>query len=292
MLSTRLVPAIIMKNIRNFDDIYISKIDIIHLINRYPIIDIVPIKKELHSFKKIPIWVYWHQGLESAPELVQMCVKSIKKNIPSNAEFVFLTKDNLFKYIELPNYILEKIKTNYTHLSGIIRAALLYLYGGMWIDATYLVTREIPKEYFEKDFWAIKTEVTSQRLKIPSNFNIFTYNLMYSKPNNEMLLYIYKMLCNYWFYYHYLKHYFLKDGIILYGYENFQFPREYIDSLPYTNPDLYVYTANLNDKFEKDKFENYIKDTVFFKLTYKLFYLKEQNEDKELTNYGYFKTLF
>lgn len=73
------------------------------------------------------IWVLWRQGIENAPDLVKICVNSLKRH---NCwyEIIFLDKNNYKEYITLPDFILEKVLKKYitiTHLSDIIRMALL-----------------------------------------------------------------------------------------------------------------------------------------------------------------------
>lgn len=78
------------------------------------------------------VWTCWWQGEKSAPELVKACWESQRRNIPSEIELIIITEQNYKKYIELPEYILEKVKKGYislTTLSDIIRASLLYRWG-------------------------------------------------------------------------------------------------------------------------------------------------------------------
>ena len=54
-------------------------------------------------------------------------------------------------YVTFTDEIINKFnsgKIDYTHMSDILRAELLYRYGGMWIDATYLVTQKICEKNF------------------------------------------------------------------------------------------------------------------------------------------------
>lgn len=92
-----------------------------------------------------PIWVLWWQGLENAPVIVQRCVESIQKNAGKHP-FHLLSKDNLSQYIQLSDFIKQKVDSGaitLTHLSDIIRMALLAKYGGFWIDSTVYVTKPI-----------------------------------------------------------------------------------------------------------------------------------------------------
>ena len=46
----------------------------------------------------------------------------------------------------------------FAHFTDIIRLALLYNYGGVWIDATILLTDYLPQEYFEMDYFMFQRD--------------------------------------------------------------------------------------------------------------------------------------
>ena len=54
------------------------------------------------------VWVFWWQGISNAPALVQRCYKSVKDNL-ADWEIVLITQDNYQQYVELPDYILQKL---------------------------------------------------------------------------------------------------------------------------------------------------------------------------------------
>ena len=99
----------------------------------------------LNKKKKIPkdspIWIMWYDGIKSAPPIIKACIQSIIKNRVEHPVYI-LDKNNLHKYIKLPEYILQKLNKeifSITHFSDIVRMALLSKYGGYWIDSTYFV---------------------------------------------------------------------------------------------------------------------------------------------------------
>ena len=63
-----------------------------------------------------PIWVLWWQGIENEPLIVQRCVECIKRNA-GNHPFHLLSKDNLGKYIQLPEFIKQKVDNGAITLS-------------------------------------------------------------------------------------------------------------------------------------------------------------------------------
>lgn len=272
-----------------YDELAPVREDVEKYLLPHEIVDEFPVRLYNGEFEKIPVWVYWHQGFGSAPDIVKLCVASIIANIPNNCELILLDKYNIDRYTKIPDYVTQKTKTNYTHSSNMLRAALLYLYGGMWLDATFLLTEPIPASCFERDFWSLKNKVVNPDDET-DYIEQFAMECMYSEPNNSMLLYIYNMLCNYWRYNDTLYHYFLKDGIIDYGYNNNEFPRRYLDDLPYTNPNRFSFNADrMNHIYTPQSYTNRIQNTVFFKETYKFGIEYKEHSTGRITFYDYFK---
>ena len=95
--------------------------------------------------KNIKAWSCWWQGENEAPDIVKACWGSQRRNLPDSVEHVIITRDNYSNYIQLPNYILEKVENGYITLitlSDIVRASLLYKYGGFWLDSTLLINEK------------------------------------------------------------------------------------------------------------------------------------------------------
>lgn len=114
-------------------------------------------KLESIDYSTSPIFVMWLQGGEDVmPETVKRCFASIKQNClghPVN----LVTENNLSSYIELSPLIIQKYnekKISRAIFSDIVRAALLYKYGGTWIDSTVYLSAKLPDEYFNKDFFS------------------------------------------------------------------------------------------------------------------------------------------
>ena len=105
------------------------------------------------------IWSLWWQGEENAPETVKACFASVRRNCGSNHELKVITKENFREYLDVPEHVIKKLESGMitiTHLSDILRMGLLYKYGGLWLDATILVTKKIPEEIFESKYFTVK----------------------------------------------------------------------------------------------------------------------------------------
>lgn len=110
------------------------------------------------------IWVFWWQGIDSAPFIVQKCVESIKK-YSGDKRVVIIDKNNISKYYNIPKFIKQKMDSgviSLTHFSDILRFNLLRKYGGFWIDSTIFFTDNLfEKGNFDK-FYTVKFECNEQ----------------------------------------------------------------------------------------------------------------------------------
>lgn len=160
------------------------------------------------------IWQLWWQGEESAPDIVRMCMESVRQH-NLHRPVVVLTEKNLNEYVTLPDYILRKhaqgvIST--TFLSDIIRLYLLAQYGGTWVDATIYMTGDMPSEIEESDFFLFKNRAWMKLGKVPrylpkwqkqldrrSNpYHCFSNWFIHSSRGNRYVCKMLGMLLAYW----------------------------------------------------------------------------------------------
>ena len=150
------------------------------------------------------IWIMWLQGYDNAPEIVKLCIDSIKK-YSGNKEIILIDKDNISNYVNLPDFIEEKYKKgiiSHAAYSDIVRSYLLYYYGGTWIDSTLYCTKNI-EFLFDNDF-LIYREYSKRLPYYISNWFIHSKN-----PYNKLIKCILLSLYNYWKYNNKIVHYFL-----------------------------------------------------------------------------------
>lgn len=226
--------------------------------------------KELDS--KIPVWICWFQGIDNAPELVRLCVKSIEKHLPKDTITLHLIDlNNVQDYLEFPDWLIHKYndgRIGQAHFSDIVRSQLLYLYGGMWIDATYYVAKDIPDCFFtDQEFWTHRMKKPMWRADIAQGN--FSCNLLYGKAGNPLFSFILNELYNYWSRNDKAIDYFFYDHIINIGYTTVDEIKEEIDAVEYSNPSMFELKKIINKKYNKENWEKLVSDTTFFKLTYR-----------------------
>lgn len=139
---------------------------------------ICPSRKDLH---KDIIWQYWAQGYDNVPVVVKQCLDSVDK-WRSDYTVIRLTDQNLSDYIQLPDYIIQKKKQGIIPLaqfSDILRVCLLSTYGGVWLDATIMLTGPLPKRYSEMDFFVFQRDPEEPNKKYWEN--VYAYYFGWSK---------------------------------------------------------------------------------------------------------------
>ena len=178
-------------------------------------IERIPIqpKKELENSEKI-IWQYWGQGLskDDVPEVVQICFDSIDK-YKGEYQVIRLCDENISEYIDFPQFVIDKYISGTfgkAHFSDLVRLALLYTYGGVWLDATILLTAPL-EDMFKNNDWFMYQRDWNQEDKKQwrrtyayyfswnRKFKVRLLNsIIYSKKKTEVIADLYNMLLYYW----------------------------------------------------------------------------------------------
>lgn len=111
--------------------------------------------------RKIPVWVCYWQGEQEMPEQIHQFFEKIKKSLPEKKTVLrLITLENCMEYVTFSDAVVRKFnegKISLTHLTDLLRAELLYRYGGVWMDATCEIEIPLTEELFEKGFYTIKT---------------------------------------------------------------------------------------------------------------------------------------
>lgn len=97
--------------------------------------------------------------MEQAPALIKACINSQKRYLPKETELLIITRDNYRDYVDFPQWLIDKVedgRATLTTFSDVIRASLLYKYGGIWLDSTILLTEPLPLEFWDYDVFTIR----------------------------------------------------------------------------------------------------------------------------------------
>lgn len=104
------------------------------------------------------IWQYWAQGYEQVPELVRICLNSVER-YKGDYEVIRLTDANLKEYVDFPDsFFRKREKFGMAFFSDLLRMVLLSMYGGVWLDATVLLTGTLPDKLAMNQFFMFQRD--------------------------------------------------------------------------------------------------------------------------------------
>jgi hypothetical protein len=107
------------------------------------------------------VFVYWAQGIENAPEIVKSCYRSISRF--AGRPVVTLRDEDLHEWVDLDPRVVNRTADLRAHFSDILRVELLKKHGGIWLDATCLLTERLPPSdelLGRSDFFAFRRSET------------------------------------------------------------------------------------------------------------------------------------
>lgn len=221
------------------------------------------------------IWVCWWQGEEQMPEVVKLCYKSLQKH--ANGHPIHLiTKSNYKKYVEMPQWVLDKFEADIisiTHFSDLLRLTLLSRYGGLWMDATLYLTGDLPKRI--PYFFTLKSKATGDEFVSKYRWSGYCIGGAVDNPlfSEAYIL----LLLQYWRDHDKLINYYILDYVfdLLYVYN--EHIKKIIDDNPYNNPDMMFLVSHLNLPYNEDEWTNVCENTYIHKLSWKQSYKEQCN---------------
>ena len=238
--------------------------------------------------EKIPVWVCWLQGEKNMPEICRACVNRMRKILPNKFELILLTYDNYLSYIDIPNEIVEKHKKGVIsapNYSDIIRFALLSMYGGVWLDATIYLTKDIVSMMVEQKFYTVNFYEKDAPL-LDASRGKWTGFLCASERNSIVARFTYDALLQYWEEHNLAVDYLAVDYIIWAGYENVFQIKKLIDTVPYNNKEFDLLNQIFEEPALKDTINLLMSSNGFYKINRHRKYLKETKTGQQ-TVYGY-----
>lgn len=224
--------------------------------------------------KKLPhessnkVWICWFQGIENAPELVQKCYESIKKNLISK-DVVLITSENMNDYVQFPDYIMEKWKSGaitHTHLTDLLRLELLIKFGGLWLDATVFCSspeEDIPGYFFDSDLFFFQSLKPGRDGKS----TYFSSWLMSAKTNNKVLVATRELCYEYWKKNNKMDDYFLLHDFLSMVLEKYE--DDWKKIVPRDNATPHILLLRLFEEYDEKIWDGVKEQTQFHKLSYK-----------------------
>ena len=245
-----------------------------------------------------PIWVCWWDGEEAMPPLVKACYNSIKRHAGKHP-VKLITKFNFREFVSIPEYILEKVEKKImtlTHFSNILRVNLLHDHGGIWLDSTILVLKDIALDHLP--FYTLKTtnktynvshiplqghlyKFTEKKVPLVNNWSGF---LLAGAKNSIVFAYMRDILYVYWKDHNDQIDYLLYDYTIAFGYGNIPCIKKIMDNVLCIDYDKNALEKIMNSEYSKEQFEQYSE--TFYKLTWKKKFNMHTKNNK-LTVYGH-----
>lgn len=241
------------------------------------------------------IWVCWWQGYDAMPELCKMCYHNLKRYVPTGYTLTLITHENYNQYVELPPVIMERLQKGIipvTQFSDILRNALLFKIGGLWIDSSIWIT----PGYFnsvgwDSNFWSIKLDHVFKEYmigQVVSGCRWSSFN-MYGKKGNLANRFVFEAMCKFYSEHKMTLDYFGQNFFFKVAYNNVPQITELIDNIPFTNSHIYYLFLRMNKPFDEGEWREMCSDQGAFKLSQKTTYLDEYEE--KMTFAGYLRTL-
>jgi hypothetical protein len=238
---------------------------------------------------KKDIFTLWWQGMEHAPDIIQICHNSLLRHIDTKRQQLHvLDEKSVHDYVELPGYIMDKHhrgKISTTHLSDIIRSKLLLTYGGLWTDASVFFSRDLDHEsLFFCDFFTLKNPLAKPN-DITSKWECFFIAGQKDFP-------LFSLLTDFWLEYwkreDELITYLLTDHIFYAAYTQNTRVKKAMDACPSFHYRIDYFQRLLNTAYDNTKYEEIIKNEPYIKMSYK-FPLSEKLSNGAITYYGYLR---
>ena len=241
-----------------------------------------------HNFPSPPIWVCWLQGEELMPDLCKTCMKSLRIHA-RNHPVIVITEQNFKNYCYIPKHIIDKYKNGIiksAHFADIIRTCLLYENGGLWIDVTIFVKKDLPEEIFESSYYPIKFPNEGFYITECKWSNYF----LSAKPHSPWYAYVRNSFFAYLQKESRFVDYFMMDYLMKMAYNADDSIKKEVDKIPYNNIGVLSATKMLSLPIDKEKESVLNSDTYLFKLSWRLKPL-EKFEGK-LTVWAYLRQKF
>ncbi|KAF1015359.1 MAG: hypothetical protein GAK29_04598 [Acinetobacter bereziniae] len=226
------------------------------------------------------IWQYWGQGIQSdLPHIVKLCFSSVDQ-FKADYQVIRLDESNIKDYLDLPDFVWDKrnnSKFKHAFFADLIRLALLNVYGGVWLDATILLTAPIESEISQADYFMFQRhcDTLEKQLWYERNYDYFDWSdeqnvnvlnsFIVGKKGNEVLQICLDVLLNFWRTQENIPHYFffqIMYDVLIKG----RLKSKQCEIIDDTLPHLLQF--KLNDPFDLVEYNNILQRINIHKMTY------------------------
>lgn len=237
------------------------------------------------------IWIFWGQGEDKMPVLVDRCYKQLLK-LHDNVQLI--TADNVSKFIDLPEAIYTKVKQcelSWAHFSDIIRTSLLAKYGGLWIDSTVWVPKGLPIDKLRTmPFYSAnsKSELNSRSIRFWTSYDWSwsTWCMSSGEVNNKLFTFVSQIMADVAVNQKCWPDYVFQDYLIYYACTHCNDVREQIEAVDITNPYRNKLASLMSQPYNKNEYELMLENEFLFKLSFRANWQMIANG--ETTYYGKF----
>ena len=223
------------------------------------------------------IWYCWMQGETALPAIPRLCLESIRKH-SSGHDVVFIDAANYHEYVSLPagvTRLYSEGKLKQAHFADIMRVNLLAQQGGLWIDATMLVTSDLPAEIFSMPFFSIKTKEIGHYVS-RCRWAVFCLG---GEEGGLVFRKVAELFDKYLSNTDVFVDYFMFDHFIELLYNHNDEVRRIIDGVPENNANVHQLNRLLCYDFDAGRYAELTRDTYMFKLSWKTYSTKQLTDN-------------
>lgn len=254
----------------------------------HPIIEKYKTNSNLGTYSpNAPIWICWWTGEESAPPIVKKCIQSIRANANGHPVHM-ITKDNYRDYLDIPDYIIQKVERKQLGLanfSDYLRFSLIAKHGGLWIDSTIFCKEEICPDYFALPVFTCRSPEQESRYISRYRWTSFCLG---GQKGHVLFDFLKESFESFWKKYNTAIDYLFVDYLIALAYQEIPQANKDLSGVPINNVHRDNLQAAMYAGLPAKEFKNVLsEDTILYKLSWRESYA-ETTDNGAPTIYGAF----